>query len=358
MYSDTENLDLVKQYLHTKGFTDISSYKAKYFERRLTARMKEGKCNSYLEYYSKLKKDPEEVKILRNSFSTNVTSFFRDIETWNQFRTELKAYFTEKKKQQLPRSINIWSAGCAIGAEPYSIAILLHELLGKNLLSYEKNLKIFATDFNEELLTIARKGIFEGDVMKFVPDNILKQFFDPFGPKKRVFKVKYNVKKYVTFSYLDLTVFKHWKQNLDAIVCRNVLIYFSKELQEQILKKFHQFLLPGGLLLLGGTEILHSSLRDSFDLLSVTHKIYRKKKALKSIKKKNQSSIPNKTNKESVLGLKCKHCGTKFTRLTELQAHGRKSNCMQKIFRCKLCRKEFDSKIRLDVHMKYFHNYL
>ena len=69
MYSDTMNLDLIKQFLLKHGFTDISSYKQKYFARRLATRMKKGKCTSYLEYYSKLKKDPEEVKILRNSIT-------------------------------------------------------------------------------------------------------------------------------------------------------------------------------------------------------------------------------------------------------------------------------------------------
>jgi chemotaxis protein methyltransferase CheR len=357
MYSDTLNLELIKQFLYKQGFTDISSYKPKYFARRLAVRMKKENCNSFLDYYSKLRRDPEEVKILRNSLSINVTSFFRDTETWDQFRAELKIYLKEKKKRDLPPSINIWSAGCAIGAEPYSIAIMLHELLGGQLLWYEKNLRVFATDFNEDLLMVARRGIFEGDVMRFVPSAVLNKFFDKFGPKKGSFKIKYNVKKFVDFSYLDLTAFKHWKQNLDAIVCRNVLIYFSKDLQEQIMRKFYNLLLPGGILLLGGTEILHSALRDSFELLSVKHKLYKKKEGLSKVIKKETPNL-KKGKREKFVDLKCSKCGTSFLRLIDLRIHERKKNCGKKQYRCKTCRKKFESEARLKIHIKYFHQVL
>ncbi|MFX0085382.1 MAG: CheR family methyltransferase [Candidatus Hodarchaeota archaeon] len=354
MYSDTMNIDLIKQFLFKHGFTDISYYKPKYFTRRLATRMKKGKCTSYLEYYKKLKNDPEEINILRNSFSINVTSFFRDTETWDRFRVTLKDFLNKKKEQKLPSSINIWSAGCAIGAEPYSIAIMVHELLGSQLLTYEKNLKIYATDFNEELLSVARKGIFEGEVMRFVPSDILIKFFDPFGLNKGTFKIKYIIRKYVEFSYLDLTLFKHWKQNLDAIVCRNVLIYFSKDLQEQIIHKFYNHLLPGGLLLLGGTEILHSALRDSFEIISVKHKLYRKK-IINSAKIRKNEILTKKEKKELYFNLKCSNCGVKFLRPIDLRIHERKKNCGKIKFRCKICRKEFKTRTRLNIHSKYFH---
>ncbi len=354
MYSDTMNIDLIKQFLFKHGFTDISSYKPKYFARRLATRMKKGKCTSYLEYYAKLKNDPEEIIILRKSFSINVTSFFRDVETWDQFRATLKTYLNRKKEQKIPSSLNIWSAGCAIGAEPYSIAIMVHELLGSQLLTYEKNLKIYATDFNEELLSVARRGIYEGEVMRFIPSDILNKFFDPFGSDKGTFKIKYSIRKYVEFSYLDLTLFKHWKQNLDVIVCRNVLIYFSKDLQEQIIRKFYNHLSPGGLLLLGGTEILHSALRDSFEIISVKHKLYRKKE-INSTKISNNATFAKKEKKEPYYNLKCSKCGTKFLRPIDLRIHERKKNCGKIEFRCKICRKEFDTKTRLNIHTKYFH---
>lgn len=354
MYSDPFNLELIKQFLLKQGFTDVSSYKPKYFSRRLSIRMKKKKCNSYLDYYSKLKRDPEEVKILRNSLSINVTSFFRDTDTWDRFRAELKIYLKEKKKSKHPPSINLWSAGCAIGAEPYSIAIMLHELLGGQLLSYEKNLKVYATDFNEELLMVARRGIFEGDVMRFVPSEILNKYFDRFGHQKGSYKIRYSVKKFVDFSYLDLTAFKHWKQNLDVIVCRNVLIYFSKDLQEQIMRKFYNHLLPGGILLLGGTEILHSALRDSFELLSVKNKIYKKKEGgSKELRERTPSTKVVK--REKFVDLKCKKCGTSFLRFVDLRIHERKKNCGKKLYRCRICRKEFETEVRLKIHKKYFH---
>ncbi len=354
MYSDPLNLELIKQFLYKQGFTDISSYKPKYFSRRLTLRMKKGKCNSYLDYYSKLKRDPGEVKILRNSLSINVTSFFRDTDTWDRFRVEIKTYIKEKKKRKQPPSINVWSAGCAIGAEPYSIAIMLHELLGGQLLSYEKNLKVYATDFNEELLMVARRGIFEGDVMRFVPSEILGKYFDSFGNKKGSYKIKYSVKKFVEFSFLDLTVFKHWKNNLDVIVCRNVLIYFSKELQKQIMRKFYNQLLPGGILLLGGTEILHSALRDSFELISVKNKIYKKKEG-GSEELKERTPSDNVRKRDKFVDLKCTKCGASFLRLIDLRIHERKKKCGKKQFRCRTCRKEFETETRFKIHKKYFH---
>ncbi|MFX0053209.1 MAG: CheR family methyltransferase, partial [Candidatus Hermodarchaeota archaeon] len=249
------------------------------------------------------------------------------------------------KKRSNEHSLRIWSAGCAVGPEPYSIAMIAHNILGSRNLQY--NVKIYATDFNEELLQIARRGIYEGEILDNVPPDYLINYFDSFG--KKAFRVKYNIRRMVDFGYLNLINSNFMWKNLDLIFCRNVLIYLDKDIQEVIMEKFHQCLIPDGYLVLGRTEILHPSLREEkqFVTQSLKHRIYRKSGSATftpriKLKKMDQSKR-----------FKCLRCGKIFSQLASLRVHERR-DC-GKIFRCKACGKKFDSEVRLRVHSKYFH---
>ncbi|MFX1508485.1 MAG: CheR family methyltransferase, partial [Promethearchaeota archaeon] len=135
------------------------------------------------------------------------------------------------------------------------------------------------------------------------------------------------------------------KGPFDVIFCRNVIIYFSKDIQKEMFRKFYNLLVPNGFLILGRTEILPQAFKESFDVFSLKHRIYRKK--LDS----NLPPIKSKVRKNQ--NLRCSKCRQKFDRLVDLRLHERKNSCSK--FRCKLCPKKFDSEIRYRAHMKYFH---
>ncbi len=340
MLPDPQSFNLIKQYLYKRGFCDISSYKDKYLSRRLAIRMRGRNCKTYEDYYDILVQNDKEINLLKKSLSINVTKFFRDPDTWEEFQSIMKSYIKERNEIKISPSLRIWSAGCAVGSEPYSIACIIHHALGNQF--RKLNVKIYASDFNEELLQIARRGIYEGEILENVPKEFLINYFEPFAKGKRV---KYNIRRMVDYSFVNLLKDQYRFPKLDIIFCRNVIIYFSKDIQNEIFRKFYNLLVPNGFLILGRTEILSQSFRESFDVYSLRHRIYRKKSDSKppQIKKK----VKQHRN------LKCIKCGQKFDRLVDLRLHERKNSCSK--FRCKLCPKKFNSEIRYRAHMKYFH---
>lgn len=201
------------------------------------------------------------------------------------------------------------------------------------------NIRIYASDFNEELLQVARRGIYEGEILDNVPKEYLLKYFEPFGKGQRV---RFNIRKLVDFSYLDLIRDKFHFPKFNVIFCRNVLIYFSKDVQKSIFSKFYDLLFPEGFLILGRTEILSPSFRENFEILSLRHRIYQKK--LDSEPSPLEKKISNKRNLI---------CGSKFDQLVDLRLHERKNSCSK--FRCKFCPKKFDSEIRLRAQLKYFY---
>ncbi|MFX0053155.1 MAG: CheR family methyltransferase, partial [Candidatus Hermodarchaeota archaeon] len=127
-FSDPYHLDLVKQFLYKRGFSDISSYKEKYLTRRILIRMRKQECVTFEDYYDILQQDDQEVNLLKKTLSVNVTEFFRDPDTWDTIRMIIREHINKKRSNE--HSLRIWSAGCAVGSEPYSIAMIVHNILG------------------------------------------------------------------------------------------------------------------------------------------------------------------------------------------------------------------------------------
>ncbi|MFW9903725.1 MAG: CheR family methyltransferase [Candidatus Thorarchaeota archaeon] len=340
MIPDQQNLNLIKQYLYKKGFHDISSYKDKYLSRRLAIRLRNKNCKTYEDYYDILIRNDNEINLLKKSLSINVTKFFRDPDTWIEFQHLMQNYVKEIKIGELTSTLRVWSAGCAIGSEPYSIACIIHHILGNHILKY--NVKIYATDFNDELLHIARRGIYEGEIFENIPKDFLVKYFEPSAKGKRV---KFVIRRMVDFSNLNLLKDKYRFPKLDVIFCRNVIIYFSKDIQNEIFQKFYNLLVPNGFLILGRTEILPQTFKESFNVFSLKHRFYRKK--LDSVPPPIKKKVGKNQN------LECNKCGQKFDRLVDLRLHERKNSCSR--YHCKLCPKKFDNEIRYRAHMKYFH---
>lgn len=241
---DEGKLYEILQLLQNRCRTDFSQYKPSTIGRRLEKRMHDLKINNTEDYLAKIKDSTEELQNLFATLLIGVTEFFRDPKAFDALRITLEA----RLKNNEDKSLRIWTVGCASGEEPYSIAMLISEILGENIKNY--SVQIFATDINERALAVARKGFYPTDLIKGLTDEQLQQYFIR---EKDGFEVKKSLKQMVLFSKHDITNDPPFVR-LDYISCRNVLIYFKSELQKEVIPIFHYALRKSGYLLLGKSE--------------------------------------------------------------------------------------------------------
>jgi len=191
------------------------------------------------------------------AMTTNETSFFRDFHPYEALRKSILPQFTMKRAAS--KDLNIWSAACASGQEPYSIAMLLEEdfpaLAGWNI-------KIIASELSAEMLARARAGRYSQlEVNRGLPAKLLVKYFRQHGVD---WQIAEKIRNYVEFVPINLAAYWPPLPPMDIIFLRNVLIYFGVETKKKILRKARQQLREDGLLLLGGAETTFN-LDDSFD---------------------------------------------------------------------------------------------
>ncbi|MCA1728484.1 MAG: PAS domain-containing protein [Actinobacteria bacterium] len=247
---------------------DFRSYKTPTIMRRLQRRIvatDSGGLDGYIRY---LEDHPEEYQQLVTSFLIKVTEFFRDVELFDFLRDELVPELIDKARTQ-NNQLRIWSAGCATGEEPYSLAILLSEILEGE--SEHFNVRIFATDLDEEAVNFARHGIYTEEALGGLPEGFLDRYF---AEEDGGYQVKKRVRSMIVFGQHDLAQRAPFPR-VDLVLCRNVLIYFTPDLQKRTLQLFAYSLTDGGYLLLGKSET-PSPLSDLFSLHDKKHKVYRR----------------------------------------------------------------------------------
>jgi chemotaxis methyl-accepting protein methylase len=263
---DQKNLVLIYDFLSEKGI-NYQAYKPNHFLRRLHARMKRVGTETYKEYHKLLETIPKEFNLLIENYSINVTRFFRDKELFIALEKKIIPKILGNKN----KSVRIWSAGCAIGPEPYSIAILMNGKLGQNFIN-----KVFllATDINQGLLLQARKGIYTSKSLEEVDSSIMMKYFKTLDSD--LFQISPYIRNSVTFQQHDLRTPPPAK-NFDIIMCRNVLIYFSREQSQYFFQQFHSALKSRGYLVLGKCEVLPQFIKDKFEVIDSRNRIYRRK---------------------------------------------------------------------------------
>jgi len=201
---------------------------------------------SFATYIHYLDRNADEYKALLDVILINVTSFFRDPEAWNQVReTVLPRLIEEAASNQ---SLRIWSAGCSSGEEPYTLAMLVADQLRQD--SRELDVKIYATDIDEDALATARAGLYRLEHVKDVPRELLDRYVVPEG---QLYRVRRDLRKWCIFGRHDLTQDSPLS-HLDLLVCRNVLIYFDTDLQDRVVPRFHYGIRERGHLFLGKSE--------------------------------------------------------------------------------------------------------
>ena len=257
----------INDQVHDKTGFNLSYFKPTFLSRRINVRMNVLHITTGSEYANLLQNEPDEINSLYDSLSINVTKFYRNKHVWKTFSSNIIPKLPNSPK--INNTIRVWSAGCATGEEPYSIAIMLSEAL-KNT-NYK--IKIIATDINFQLLQDAKKGVYSFNTLQNLDPNLIKSYFTKEG--KHQYKVNKKIKDLVSFHLGDIVTYQ--LSFLDVIFCRNLLIYYSKDSQNLILKKFHQVLKENKFLVLGMDEsMLGHKIANSFLPIFPRERIYQK----------------------------------------------------------------------------------
>ena len=264
-----------QEYMKLKGLIkknlgfNSEQYKDSHFKRRIDVRMRATGSKNFGEYVQYLNAHKDEYQQLMDTLTVNVTNFFRNSETYEVVEKEVLPAIIKSKSTGL-RNIRIWSAGCSIGVEAYSIAILLHKILGNNFSRY--NIQITGTDIDKDIIKRAEDAMYSEVEMKEVPADIRTKYFDYDGDS---YHLKAEIKKVAKFRRNDL-ISGEKLTGFDAIFCRNVTIYFEKHLQETLYMDFYNGLNKGGFFVMGKTETLIGPSKDLFKAFSPRERIYQK----------------------------------------------------------------------------------
>ena len=261
-----KSIDALFELLEKRLGTNFSLYKPATIMRRINHRMANLQIASLIEYYETIRNSPRELDLLFESVLIGVTEFFRDTKAFESYKSKL-AHIVRNKA--LGDTIRIWCVGCASGEEAFSVAILLHEILGDKIKHLQ--VQIFASDIDERALNVGRKGVFARRALENLGEELLRNYFDERSGHQ--FEVKKRIKKHILFTRHDISKDPPFVE-LDSIVCRNLLIYFNDDFQKQAFQIFHYSLKTHGILFLGKSE----SISMAADLFESAHadKIYYK----------------------------------------------------------------------------------
>ncbi len=220
---------------------DLHSYKVNQLKRRMDALMVKHKIKDYASFLQMMTGDRSIYEMFLDHLTINVSEFFRDVSKWNELEKHILPPMLKA-----PGTFKVWSAACSVGAEPYSLAIILDELRPGG------NYRLEATDLDKNILESAQAGKYSKDVLRNVSEKRLAKYFTQSNGS---YLIDPNIKKKVTFKRHDLLI-DEYPQGFDLIACRNVTIYFTRDAQDKINANFVKSLKPGGILFIGGSEMI------------------------------------------------------------------------------------------------------
>ncbi|MEW6732633.1 MAG: CheR family methyltransferase [Acidobacteriota bacterium] len=261
-----EILTEILQKVNDQVNIDFRTYKTSTIMRRINRRMIITNNISLEGYTHYLDLHPEEVRELAAAFLIKVTHFFRDPEAFLYLQKTILPKLIQYGREH-NNILRFWSAGCATGEEPYSLALLVADLLGHELNDW--NIKIFATDLDEAAISFARRGVYCDSVLRNLPRDYINQYFERVDTMHRIIKP---IRQMLIFGQQDLS----WSApfpRIDLIVCRNLLIYFTSELQQRVFNLFGYSLRQDGYLFLGKAETAWPA-KSTFELVNKKWKIY------------------------------------------------------------------------------------
>jgi two-component system CheB/CheR fusion protein len=248
MSSDEARVEELLDYLKaTRGF-EFTAYKRSSLMRRIQKRLQAVSIGSYEDYQTYLEAHPEEFGLLFNTILINVTSFFRDPEAWEFLSSQIVPRIIASGRAEA--AIRVWSTGCASGEEAYTLAIILAEQLGFE--QFRRRVKIYASDVDEDALMQARHAIYTASQVQDIPSELLSRYFERVDDRYLFHK---DVRRSIIFGRHDL-VQDAPISRVNLLVCRNTLMYFTRDAQAKVLNRFHFALRDGGFLFMGRAELL------------------------------------------------------------------------------------------------------
>lgn len=250
---------------------DLTHYRSAYLERRVSARVRALELHSFRQYIDYLDSHPEECAKLLDALTINVTEFFRDKAVWDSMRRKVIIPMMEHKRLRKSKSIRLWSAGCATGEEPYSLAMLMLDILGNRADQYL--MSINATDLDAEALRRARAGVYDNEKLRGIPPSYQVRFTRKVDA--HTFQIAPEVRRLVRFSQANLSDAAPVRV-IDVLLCRNVFIYLDRQQQAKVLDIFWNALGKGGFLVLGRSEKLSEKAAEALIHIDGKERIYRK----------------------------------------------------------------------------------
>jgi chemotaxis protein methyltransferase CheR len=253
-----EEFTQLRDYIYEQSGIYIAENRKYLVENRLANRLKELNLKNFGEYYYYLRFDPgrrAELTKLFEVITTNETSFYRNPPQLQVFQDKVLKTELDKLRAARSRKLRIWSAGCSTGEEPYTLAMILQEVLKTETPLWD--IKITANDLSESVVSAARKGIYSEYSLRTTPKDIVTRYFKKEGS---TYVVEQKLKNMISFGMINLSD-KAMLRRVDRshiIFCRNVIIYFDDEMKRQVIESFYDNLLPGGCLLIGHSESLHN----------------------------------------------------------------------------------------------------
>jgi two-component system CheB/CheR fusion protein len=247
---------------------DFSGYKTKTFLRRVHRRMQVRQVDTVEGYIEQLRQDRQEVTALFRDLLINVTSFFRDVDAFDTLAELVVPKLFEKRDAD--DTVRVWVPGCATGEEVFSIAMLLRERMDH--LSAVPRVQIFATDIDERALAVARAGRYPAALLDSVPPERRQRFFFPDGGSCVVAREVRDLCIFSPHSVMRDPPFSR----IDLISCRNLLIYFGPDIQDQVIPTFHYALRPDGFLFLGTSETI-GRFSDLFTPIDRKHRVFQRR---------------------------------------------------------------------------------
>ena len=249
---------------------DFSEYRLQFFERRLQHRFHSAGCNNYWEYISLLNKNPKEYDLLIEALTINESYFFRDTEVFGLLENGIIPEIISQKQAEGATKIRAWSCGTAHGQEAFSMGMLFREALGNSIKNFD--IKILATDIDKDALEKAPWGSYDKRALRKMASHLLFKYFTSVQDR---YVLSDPVRVLVNFEHHDI-ISGIQKRGMDLVLCRNLLIYLEKELQEKVLHSLYAALNPGGFIILGKTETIPEQMRGCFDVIDVRERVYRK----------------------------------------------------------------------------------
>lgn len=242
-----ESFERFRTLIYDESGIHFSSTNRSILESRLKERLRVASLSDVEEYYRLITREDGEMKVLLDSVTTNLTRFFRNTSHFQTFEYYVVPELIKAKSATADRTIRLWSAGCSTGEEPYSVAIMLKELLPPTI-----RFEIVGSDLSLKSLMTGQEGFYAENRMNGVPERFLAKYFER---KAGGYQVVPEIKQTIRFDYHNLKN-DSGLRGMDVIMCRNVLIYFDEAAQRAVVNRFWDAMADHGFLFIGHSESL------------------------------------------------------------------------------------------------------